>query len=256
MDASPTPIPFADLPEARTAYGRGTAVWAATGRLEVEDDWWLALSGTPYVEYNLALIHGDRGAEVVPTVVDQVAAAGVPALVLLAGGGLAAAEGLREAGWVCTGVMPFMGKDHGPAGEDTCMRPLVQDDLADARHLSAAAFGVPDEVGAIVYAEDALSRRDAHFWGLFEDGVLRCCSVSQYVGDRFSVGWALSTAPEHQRSGFGRRLMRASAARRLADGPPVALLAASDAGRHLYEQEGYVTLEHWQIWSRPRWVLR
>lgn len=254
MDSSPSPVPFSDIPEARTAYGRSTAIWADPSRHHVERDWWIALSLTPYIDYNLALVHG--GSEVARHVLDEVTGAAVPALIMLAGSGLAAGDLLTEAGWVCTGALPFMGKDHGPAEEDPQVRLLVQRDLVEARRLAAAAFGVPEEVGAIVYAEEALVRPGARMWGLFEGDALRCCSVSQYVGDRFSVGWALSTAPEHQRSGYGRRLMRASAARRLAEGPPIALLMATDEGRHLYEQEGYVTLEHWQIWSRPRWMLR
>jgi GNAT superfamily N-acetyltransferase len=255
MRSPPTPIPYADIPGARTAYGRGTAVWSSSGHLEVEVDWWLAFSLTPYVDYNLALLHGDTAVHVAPHVLDAVAEAGVPAVVMLAGAGLGAAEVLSAAGWACTGSLPFMCRDDGPAADDPCVRPLGPQDLADARHLAGSAFAVPDGVGAIVYAEDALGREGARLWGLFEEGTLRCCCANQYVGDRYSVGWGLSTAPADQRSGYGRRLMRASAARRLAEGPPIALLMATPTGRRLYEQEGYVTLEHWQIWSRPRWVL-
>ncbi len=256
MEASPSPVRYADLAEARTAYGRGTALWASAGRLRIADGWWIALSRTRFVDYNLALIHGKGVGEAVSDVLGEVTRADVPAMVMLAGDGLGAADALNEAGWVCTGALPFMARDGGPAADDPCARLLGPNDLAAARRLAAVAFGVPGEVGAIVYAEGALERPGTRFWGLFEGGSLRSCVANQYVGDRFSVGWALSTAPGDQRSGYGRRLVRASAARRLAEGASVALLMATGAGQHLYEQEGYVTLEHWQLWSRPRWVLR
>ncbi len=72
MESSPNPIQFADLPAARTSYGLGTAVWSDHYRHHVEPDWWIALSGTKYVDYNLALIHGDRAAEVATQVLDEI----------------------------------------------------------------------------------------------------------------------------------------------------------------------------------------
>lgn len=256
MESSATPLPYGSVPDARTGYGRATALWATGGLHHVEDDWWIALSLTPYVDYNMALLHGDAAADAAPQVVDEVTRARVPSVVMLAGAGLGAAEVLRESGWVCTGALPFMALDNGPARLDPSFRELEPGDLAAARHLAGRAFGVPDEVGAILFAEDALEREGARLWGVFDDGELRCCSASLWVGNEYSAGWGLSTAPEHRRSGYARRLLRSTAARRLVDGPPLALLMATPAGRHLYEQEGYVTLEHWQIWSRPRWVLR
>ena len=254
-ESPPAPMTFGELPDARTAYGRGTAVWAADGLLRVEDDWWIALSRTPYVDYNLALLHGASAGAVTPQVLDEVSRADVPALIMLAGAGLAASEVLHDAGWVCTGALPFMARGPGPAELDPSFRDLAPHELVDARRLAGQAFGVPDEVGAIIFADDALGRDGARIWGVFEGDELRCCAVSQWVGTDYSVGWGLSTAPEHQRAGYGRRLMRSSAARRLDGGPPVNLFMATPAGQHLYEQEGYVTLEYWQIWSKPRWVL-
>ncbi len=70
--------------------------------------------------------------------------------------------------------------------------------MGAARQLAAAAFGVPEEVGAIVYADEVATREDCRVWGLFEAGRLVSCVLNVYVG---------------------------------------------------------VTLEHWQIWSRPRWAL-
>ncbi len=253
MDTSPNPIQFADLPDVRTCYGMGTAVWSAHAKHQVEPDFWIALSGTRYVDYNLALIHGDG--EVASHVVEEVRSAGLPSLIMLAGPGLRSVGVLRDEGWVCTGALPFMSKHAGIAESDPNFRRLGPGELAAARALTAAAFDVPDEVGAIVYAEEQLSRSDFRTWGLFEDGTLVSCAASVYVENRYSVGWALATAPENQRAGYGRRVVRALAYERSVAGPPTSLVMATDASKHLYDQEGYLTLEYWQIWSRPRWVL-
>jgi hypothetical protein len=256
MDPSPNPVPYGDLADARRCFGRGTEAWSSAGRLQVEDDWWIAHSGTPHVDYNLALLHGPTSVEVAPGLVDEVTRAKVPSLIILAGMGLAAAEPLRDAGWVCTGAMPFMARTGGPAVDDPAVRRIRAHELPAARALAAAAFGVPEEVGAIVYADDAVEREDCRIWGLFEDGDLKCCSHGMWVEGRYSVGWALATAPGNQRSGYGRRLLRASIHDRLhGGGPPVALLTATPVAERLYVQEGYTTLEYWQVWSRPRWVL-
>ena len=255
--SQPLSMTFAELPHARTCFGLGTAPWSERGRLEVEHDWWMALSLTRHVDYNLALLHGPTATEAAPSVLDAIADARVPAMVMLAGAGLAAADVLREAGWVCTGALPFMARSHGPMCDDPGVRLLGTEELEGARALAAAAFGAPEEVGAIVFDDDALFRPDTKVYGLIEDGELRCCSLTAWVDGAFSVGWALSTAPEHTRSGYGRRLIRASNYRRITDGGPSrALLTATPAGEHLYLDEGYTTIEHWQTWSRPRWVLR
>ncbi len=253
----PQSLPADDLRRARTCFGLGTIAWSHAGGLRVEEDWWLALSGTPHVDYNLALLHGPAALDAATHVIDTIGEAGVPAVIMLAGAGLGAVGTLSEAGWVCTGTLPFMERASGPCVDDPAVRLLEPRELADARALVVTAFGVPDEVGAIVYTEEALARPDTLAWGLFEDGALRCCSLSVWVRDAYSVGWALATAPDRQRSGYGRRLMRATNYhRRRLGGPPGALLTASPAGERLYGEEGYATLEHWQVWSRPRWILR
>ena len=256
MDPSPNPVAFADIPGARTCFGWGTAAWSMAGHLQVEDDWWVALSGTPHVDYNLALLHGPTSPEVAPQLIAEVTEAKVPSLIMLAGAGLGATGPLRDAGWVCTGAMPFMARTGGPALDDPAVRRITGDELPEARALAAAAFGVPVEVGEIVYADGVVDREDCRIWGLFEDGVLKCCSHGIWVQGRYSVGWALATAPDQQRSGYGRRLLRASIYHRLyGGGPPVALLTATPVSERLYHEEGYVTLEYWQLWSRARWVL-
>ena len=114
----------------------------------------MALSLTGYVDYNLALLHGPGAVAATPRVLAAIETARVPAMVMLTGPGLAAADVLRDAGWVCTGAMPFMARSYGPMFDDPDVRLLGAGELADARALAAAAFGVPEEVGAAVGRPD------------------------------------------------------------------------------------------------------
>ena len=216
MSTQQLSMTFDELARARTCLrarapppGRGGA------SSQVEDRLVAGVQPHGHVDYNLALLHGPGATEAAPGVLDVVDSAGVPAMVMLAGEGLAAADVLGDAGWVCTGALPFMARSHGPACDDPGVRLLEAGELAATRSLAAAAFGVPEEVTAIVFDDSALSRPDTRVYGLFDEGELRCCSLTVWVEGAFSVGWALSTAPEHQRSGYGRRLLRASNHHRL-----------------------------------------
>lgn len=146
-DPSPNPVAFADLPDARTCCGRGTEAWSTAGRLQVEEDWWVALSGTPHVDYYLALLYGTTSPDVAPGLIDEISAAKIPSLIMLAGAGLGGVGALRDAGWVCTGAMPFMARTGGPAFDDPAVRRIQIHEMPEARALAAAAFGVPPEVG-------------------------------------------------------------------------------------------------------------
>lgn len=91
---------------------------------------------------------------------DDLASARILTLIMLAGTGLRSADTLAEAGWVSTGALPFMGKMHGTAEDDSAVRLLKTNELADTRRLAAGVFGVPEEVGAIVFADALLEQQD------------------------------------------------------------------------------------------------
>jgi GNAT superfamily N-acetyltransferase len=239
--------------KARTAYGRTTAIWSAAGRHVVEEDWWMGLSGSPHVDYNMALLHGQSAVEVAPTVLGEITAAKVPSVIMLAGAGLAASQVLADAGWVTISAAPFMIQPAGRAEPDPAVRQLRRDELQAAHALASGAFGIPVEVGTIVYADYPVEL-GYRSWGLFEGDDL-VCAVASADEDIYRVGWALATDPARQRNGYAGRMLRALAHERDSRAGGPFLLLASPAGQGLYEKEGYTTLEYWQIWSRPRWAM-
>ena len=240
------------LDVARSAFGHGAAVWARRDHI-VEDGWWLALSGTSGSDYNQGLLYGEPARERLPDILGRIEAAGCPALLSLAGAGLSSAQQLSDAGWVCVAALPFMYRAARPGKADRRVRPLVEGDLLAARALLSSTFEVaPDSAGALFRA-DLLQRETARAWGLFDPGLVSV-AVTVEVGDLY-VGWALATAPEHQQHRYGSSLLRHIDQWYYEHGAPGSLHVATAAGTRLYAARGHTTLEHWQLWSRPRWLL-
>lgn len=242
-----------DLHAARAAYGRSTAVWAGVEH-RLEPTWWLALSGAPVIDYNTALFYGEDAEEVIPEALGRIDEVGAPTLVCLAGFGLRAAQHLVDAGWVCAGTLPLMYGDPRPGREDPQVRLLREADLDAARDVVARAFDIPPEDAATLYHPGLTARSDVLAWGLF-DPELVLCSVEALVGEEFFVGWALATAPGHQRRGYASRYLAHIDEWHRTRGGRRSLLLATRASAHLYALRGHPVLEHWQAWSKPRWLL-
>lgn len=240
------------LDVARSAFGHGAAVWAQRAHL-VEDGWWLALSGTSGSDYNQGLLYGEAAREQLPDILGQIESAGCPALLSLAGAGLSSAQQLSDAGWVCVAALPFMYRAARPGQLDARVRPLGEADLEAARAVLSSTFEVaPDSAGAL-FRPELLARDGTRAWGLFDPGLVSV-AVTVEVGDLY-VGWALATAPEHQQRHYGSSLLRHIDEWFFEHGAPGSLHVATSAGTRLYAARGHTTLEHWQLWSRPRWLL-
>ncbi len=73
--------------------------------------------------------------------------------------------------------------------------------------------------------------------------------------ERTTCLWAMVTAPWAQRRGHGQRLLESVLAHARLGGATQVLLLASEAGWRLYAAAGFEVLEHWQVWSKRRWVV-
>jgi GNAT superfamily N-acetyltransferase len=241
------------LDRARAAYGRGTWVFAEH-TLVLERTWWLALSGTASPDYNQALLYGEDADEIAPQVLALIDELAQPCVVFLAGPGLAAAQQLGDRGWVCVGALPFMYRPARQATPDPRVASLSLADLSAARTLLMTSFDVAPDACALLFQPRLLEREDARAWGLF-DPELASVAITAEVGDGLYVGWALATLPSQQRRGLGSSLLRHIDHFYMAHGRLGSLHLASSAGARLYAARAHTTLEHWQAWSKPRWVL-
>lgn len=243
-----------DLDAYRRSFGETTRAWAKH-TFECTDSGWLAFSGMARPDYNLALVHGGNAAEQVGQVIESVSALRKPALVMLAGAGLSGAQALADAGWVSLQAMPFMHRPLGGARPIDGVREITEDDLPACQEVAALAFGVGPELAAAVYTAETLHRPDATAYGLFVDDSLVSCLLSCRAGNTVT-GWALATHPDHRRAGYAARLIAGGKNLEVErNGDSRDLCLASPAGVPLYASLDFVTVEYWQVWSRPRWVL-
>jgi hypothetical protein len=163
---------------------------------------------------------------------------------------------LRSHGWSLAGHGPLMLR---PAGGEMPTPPpgLRIEEVRDEESLQAfeatTIRGFPltelegQEPGA-AFSPDILSDDRNHMW-LGWEGDRPVSIAATYVEAGINNVTLVATVPEARRRGYGAALTwRAS----LADPELPALLIATDEGRPVYEQIGYMTLFRFTIWSRSR----
>jgi GNAT superfamily N-acetyltransferase len=233
----------ADLPALRSRLGESTALWAR--EVEVEDGRWRAFSGAFSPRYNLALCHG---AGVLGQTLEEIAAAGRPAIVMVTGAAREELPGIELGDWVPLAEMPFMERPSAPA-DSAGARRLAGEEIADARALIADVFGLHDRLALVALPADIEQRAGQAVWGTFDaDRRLASCVISVGVGDHVAI-WSLATAEDRRRQGHATRVMLAA----LTQAARPSLLYAPESAEAFYRSLGYEVLEHWQLWTRRRW---
>jgi GNAT superfamily N-acetyltransferase len=238
-----------------TALGAAARLWA-TDLHVVDQDWWIALSGSPTLGYNLAASRSRSADLLEQQCLKPLLAAGQPGIIMLSGPGLASAQRLADANWVVVGALPLMlltdRPDSAPSGQG--VRLLGSEDLAAAREVVAITYGLDPQSSLSAIPELAHEVPGFRLWGLFDhDKLISCFSI--VISDGLIVGWSMATLPEYQRQGYGRRLLTELIKTQFADGDWGLLLQGSAAGQPLYNELGFKTVDFWQLWSRPRWAM-
>jgi ribosomal protein S18 acetylase RimI-like enzyme len=240
--------------------GRAARIWAGDGMLRVEDDHWTAFSGKRSVSYNLACCHSSRVEVLVEGCLDPTLEQKKPAVIMLAGPGLATAQRMVEQGWVVVGALPLMVLEAtspwmaAPVVDTVDARPLTVDELPVARELLTECYSLDGTTADVAIPDRAVELADESVWGCFAEGRLVSC-VTTVVEDGLVAIWSMATLRGDRGRGYGRHLLDAVFTRDFADGATGSLLHSSIAGEKLYRQLGFTVVEYLQLWSRPRWVL-
>jgi GNAT superfamily N-acetyltransferase len=243
------------LQRAREILGHSTRLWVGEGVHRVEDGWWAALSGVHSVDYNVVCWY--RPEPAITHGLDLVKQAGIPAVQMLAGPALAAAQELSDSEWVCIGATPVMALDLTAVSDwpdDPSVSLVGLEGLPKVRRVVEETFGVTPELARVAVPDSALTDLQVQVWTLVEKEDLKSC-VATITVDGVIVLWSMATPPRYQRQGLGRRLLTAVLGRVASEGASWSLCYASSQGEPLYRLLGFEVLEHWQVWSRPRWVL-
>jgi ribosomal protein S18 acetylase RimI-like enzyme len=240
----------------RRTLGSAARLWSGSGRHEVQDEWWLALSGEMNVNYNLACCQSSDTDVLEQRCLQPVLDLRRPGIIMLGGPGLATAQKLVDAGWVSVGALPLMLLSTLPEEEppSDAVRALRPEDLAPARELLADNYGLDDSSAVAAIPDRALDRHDLGVWGLWEDERM-VSVVTIAIEDGLAVVWSMATRPECQGRGHGRRLLASVLREQIDRGATGSLLHSSVAGQALYRGLGYSVVDYLQLWSRPRWVL-
>lgn len=248
----------ADLPRLRSLIGASTALWAGESGVRMEPGRYAALSGAPSVDYNVVVCHGPSDGTQFPRSLEEIAAVGAPALIMVAGEALGEVQQLVEAGWVCIGQTAFIGLEL-EAWADVATHPSVRRleaaELGAARALTDEVFGLGPEVALVALPDDAGSRPGQSVWGAFDEGgELVTPLISVQVEEAVGL-WGIATPSTLRRHGYARRVMTAALADAARSGAHVALGHTTPDGEAFNTSMGWQVLERWQQWSRPRWVL-
>jgi GNAT superfamily N-acetyltransferase len=242
----------------REQVGRSTVLWQDTGRHHVEPGRWLTLSGAPSTDYNVVVCSDDDAGGAFQRSLDDVRAARAPSVIMATGKALGSVQVLVDADWVCIGTTPFMVMEASTFPDyppDPALRRLVPGDLDAAHGVLADAFVLDDPgLAGIAMPAKALEPGDLGLWGYEVDGRLVTVVASSRVGNA-AVFWSLATSAGLQGRGYGRLMSNAILPHFAREGTEVFLHYASYAGERLYRSLGYETVEIWQQWSRPRWIM-
>lgn len=242
--------------ELRRVLGAAAHLWAAPGRHTVEPEWWTAFSGELSAFYNVACCQSSDNDVLVDHCLQPLLDLKKPGVIMLAGPGLATAQMLADAGWVVVEALPLMVLDgpNLPDVDGAGVRALTEEDLPEARALLADTYSTSDAAAAAALPLRAVKEADLGVWGLF-DGDRMVSLLTGATEDGLVVVWSMATRAHDQGNGYGRRLLATALRSRFEAGAEGSLLQSSAVGERLYRGLGYEVVEHWQLWSRPRWVM-
>jgi GNAT superfamily N-acetyltransferase len=243
----------------REQLSASSAVWAADDGFTSEPGCCTALSGASSPEYNVVYCYGGDAEKILTRAVSEAPKRGMPRLVTIVGEPLGWVQILVDDGWTCVGAAAALhvtaasiGRD---AGSDPSVRRLGPDGLAVARGVLQQAFGGDPRLAEML-VPDRLAEPSATgaVWALDVDGEIVSIAVAAGVSDSTCV-WSMSTPPKFQGRGYGRRLLRGLIAEARASGSEHILLFSNRAGVPICRSVGFEVTEHWQQWSRPRWLF-
>jgi GNAT superfamily N-acetyltransferase len=252
-----TPRMSDELPRLRSLFGQSTARWAGVSGVRGEPGRWLALSGACGVNYNVALCHEASRGEAIRDSIQEINARRMPGLIMIAAEALRDVQHLVSAGWVCVGATPFMGRelnpDEGPVETDAYR--VGAGEMAAVQDLVSRVYSIAPDMARVALPDAALTTPNHSVWAVRDvAGELVSCLGAATVEDTVVV-WSMATSVPHRRRGYGSALLTGVLRDAARANASFAVLSSSTDGEPLYESMGYRVLEHWQLWSRPRWVL-
>ena len=211
------------------------------------EGYWMALSGAHSPDMNMTLV-SSGGSAAVASVLDRVTESEIPTLFMLAGECQSVDV---DAPWQQVGEMPFMASelasDHLQG--DTRVRQAEAEDEAVVCEVMGEACGLPADlmvgvIGGVLRDGSGPTK----IWLLVDDNVPVSAVLTSIVDDAVTV-WCMSTPERFSRRGFGRAILAHALLQAKSSGASIGLLGATPAGKPLYDNTGWTTLEIWRMFA-------
>lgn len=244
--------------------GEALALWmhgVAQREVHLTPTGWLAISGEPHADLNVALVdEGPQAAAQLRAFHQMFQARGVPAICSLTPAVAAELAPIAQAlGLQSAGKMPFMVYDAADirSGSDryVILRVASSAELAQVNQVLAEAFAVSLAAMERVHTLSMLAAPGLTLYlaqsAATDPGQPEGTGVSTVAtvqtGPVIGV-WAMGTAPAYQRQGAGYALLTHVMAEHCQRGAQYFYLMATPVGKLLYERIGFRTLTELDVW--------
>jgi GNAT superfamily N-acetyltransferase len=214
----------------------------------------VGLTGGPTADFNMAMFGEDpNDAAILDDLLSRVRATGLSALAIVSGaaarrlGPMARAKGLVEAGtaplMARSGALPKM-----PAAEFVTKRVIEAHEMSVFGDLAASAFAMdPVWVGRTFAAPSLLDAPGMAFHVAYRAEMPMSAVCTSGAGSTAGI-WTMSTPPDRQRQGAGRAVLLAAMHDHVKRGVETFYLIATAAGKPLYDDLGFETVDELSIW--------
>lgn len=238
-----------DIAIAREKIGASLSSWVASPDMTyaLRKGSWFFFSGIPSPAVNMAMVSDDEGA-LLDDILNSISENRVPAVLFLASEGKNL-SGRLPTEWRKLGLFTFMAKDLSNKFTELDKRVSLAsaDDAESVLQLLEEAFTVESGTYQFLFGTSQDPRSALNIWVLKVDGVVVSTVTTILVGDALSI-WCMATPQRFERRGYGKALLGHVVARSKANGAKIGLLSATPAGKPLYFDSGWESLEEWDVY--------
>jgi GNAT superfamily N-acetyltransferase len=218
---------------------------APNGLVRVDEHGWLGLSGEKgTADLNMAFVARTAHESLVEEYAKTIADRGLNAILIVDEDAQPLIEAAAALGLNAVGNVPVMVWEDHPAPEpraDYDVRMATADEMPTVARLVAQAFALDEDTINRVCPPPLADRDGLQFWVAFDGDEAVGTGTFVRTGDHCGV-YNMGTPAAGQRRGVGRAVIASAIARNHADGVTTFTLEATEAGYHLYEQVGFVTV--------------